>query len=493
MNRYVIAPDLVVEADGVARLGPEEPALGISWPQCTVGPDGADSLTWQVRTCDTDDDEVYVELVAGSLRATLRQSVVAGTWRLRASLHSTGPEPVTVSAVSLRLDPGQGLVRVWGAGAAGLVALASSDQPGRPWALVLRRGQLTDTAGRLVWLPDGTRLDPGQRLVLDLDGRRCLDWESVGDRLPSWLPVDAVTLPQPVELRLPDAAVSALDCEVVEDGWATLITGSGRAQVAVRGSFGEVGLELSFAPSVRTAAQSLARQLARLAREVPGAILQSDGTGPERRAQALERTARRLLVLQASRAQVREQDLVRGWLLDGVTHLLVTGGQPGASTIAALAGEVQRGDGQAEAVLLEAVPVLPDEPGLGLTLSRAWVALWGAGAEVDVVRAAMERLRPGSDPVSQVEHHLLTGSGHEQQVLGRWEGLLGGGLPGRLHPEPEPTETARLVAATALLPESGDRRAGPVLVAAEIASRRLLAAYPDDPDVLAWLLLAQRD
>ena len=495
MDGYRIASGLLVDGDGWARLGAGERAVGIAWPQYSVGPQGADAAQWQVRSCDIDDDEVHVELMTQRLRATVRHSVVGRIWRLRATLQNTGPVPLSVSQVSLDLAPGQGQAWVWGGGAEALVSLASSVEPGRPWALVLRRGQLTDTAGRLVWLASGQGLDPGQRLVLDLDGRRCPDWESVWDWLPSWLPGPAVSRPLPVELRLPDAAVSAPDCEVVEDGWVTLVNGVGQQRVSVRGAFGEVSLDVAFAPSLRSTVQTMSRQLARLAREVPGAIVQAEGTSPDRRAQAMDRTARRLLVLQASRDQVPEQDLVRGWLLDGVTHLLVTGGLPGPSTIAALAGEVQRGDGQAEAALADAMAVLAPLPGMGLALSRAWAALWGSGAEVASVRAALERVQrdAGSDPLSQIERYLLTGRGDEEWVLGCWEGLLGGGLPGRRDPELDPTELAQLVAATGLLPESGTRRGGAVLAAAQVATRRLLARYPQDPDVLAWLVLAQQD
>ena len=127
--------------------------------------------------------------------------------------------------------------------------------------------------------------------------------------------------------------------------------------------------------------------------------------------------------------------------------------------------------------------------------SASGAALWGSGAEVALVRAALERVQrdAGPDPLSQIERYLLTGRGDEEWVLGCWEGLLGGGLPGRRDPELDPTELAQLVAATGLLPESGTRRGGAVLAAAQVATRRLLARYPQDPDVLAWLVLAQQD
>ncbi len=499
MDAYVIERGLIVRDDGSACLGLGQPSLAVSWPRHAIGSSGSDQLDWRAVTTGADDTEVEIELEALDLRASLRHTVTGDRWRVRATLRNAGLAPVSVSGASVDVSAGLGQAWVWGGGAAAAVVLAAGPDASRPWALSLRRGELTDEGGELRWLSSGETLAPGQRVVLELDGVACPDWGAAAwNALPSWLPTTALREGEGLELALPDAAVQAPECEVTEDEAVTTVSGTGRRRVVVSGSFGRVSLDADFAPSLTAAVRATSRQLARLVREVPGAVLQADGTGPDDRARALDRAARRLLVLQAAREHGAEQDIVRGWLLEGVTHLVVTGGVVGASTVAALAGEVQRrGDVQAQTALLEAVAHLDAAPGMGLVLTRAWVALWGAGVDVAPVRTALEAVlaSPDDSDLARIERQLLQRDGTtEADLLGRWQGMLGAGLPGRGLPAVDPVGMARLVATSSLITDAGaSGAANDVVTAAETVALRLLAGHGDDPDVLSWLVLAQRD
>jgi hypothetical protein len=99
--------------------------------------------------------------------------------------------------------------------------------------------------------------------------------------LPAWLPPLAVRGGEPIDLALPDAGVVATGCTVGEGADGTEIHGEGLQQVSVHGAFGEVHLELAFAPALTEAVDAAARQVARLVREVPGAVYQVDDTGPD--------------------------------------------------------------------------------------------------------------------------------------------------------------------------------------------------------------------
>jgi hypothetical protein len=472
--------------DGSVRLGALGPTIEIVLPRHVVTVEGSDTLDWRSQTT-SDEDEVETTYVAGELRAVVRHDFADASWRVRASLTNESQEPVSISGTLVAVQTGDGQAWVWAGGAAGLVVLVAAD--GSLWAFSLRRGSLRSDAGEVVWLDAGTSLAPGRRVVLELTGRRCRSWDEVAAMLPSWLPPLAVRGDEPVDLALPDAGVVAADCSIIEGPEGTEIRGTGLQQVSVRGAFGEVNLELAFAPALTDAVTSAARQVARFVREVPGAVHQLDGTGPEQRARGLDRTARRLVVLQSARSH--EADVVRGWLLRGVADLLQSGGTPGPFTLAALAGEVQRReDPQALRTLLDAVPEVEAGPGAVLALTRVGAALWGLGHDPEPVRQALAWVlaQPGRTRLERIERTLVTG---QRDAVAELLAALGGGLPGAAMPVPECWEAAYAVALTSLITDEDPD--GPRLVhAAEIAARRLTARDPNDPDVLAWLLLGER-
>ena len=473
--------------DGSIRVGASGPTIGIVLPRHAIGADGSDALEWQSRTT-SGHDEVETEYVAGSLRAVVQHDVAAASWRMRASIANSSDEPLSVSQGLLAVDPGDGLAWVWAAGAAGLVVLVTHE--GGLWAFSLRRGSLTREAGEMVWLDAGTTLAPGRRVTLELVGRRCQGWDEVAPLLPAWLPPLAVRGGEPVDLALPDAGVVATGCSVIEGPEGTEIRGAGLQQVRVHGAFGEVSLELAFAPPLTEAVNAAARQVARLVREVPGAVHQMDGTGPDGRARGLDRTARRLIVLQSAHSDDAADD-VRGWLMTGVTDLLQTGGTAGPFTLAALAGEVQRRDDPlAFTTLLDAIPGADAEPGTVLALLRVWAVLWGLGQDPEPVRRALARVlsQPARTRLQAIERRLVT---RDRDAVTELLAVLGGGLPGSPMPEPEVWEAAYAVALASLVGEE-DPAAPRVVQAAEIVARRVTARDPQDADILAWLLLGER-
>ncbi len=473
--------------DGSVRIGASGPTIGIVLPRHAIGAEGSDALDWVSRTT-TDADEVETEYASGPLRAVVQHDGGDSSWRIRASLANSSDDPVSVSTALLAVRPGDGQAWVWAAGSAGLVVLVTRD--GDLWAFSLRRGTLTRQAGDVVWLEAGTSLAPGRRVTIELVGRRCTGWDEVGSMLPAWLPPLAVRGGEPIDLALPDAGVVAPGCTVGERSDGTEIHGEGLQRASVHGAFGEVHLDLAFAPALTEAVDAAARQLARLVREVPGAVHQLDDTGPEGRARGLDRTARRLVVLQSARSH-DAADIVRGWLLSGVTDLLGSGGTAGPFTLAALAGEAQRRDDpQALQALLDALPSAEAQPGTVLALTRVWAVLWGLGQDPEPVRQALAWVlaQPARTRLEAIERALVTGN---KDAAAELLAALGGGLPGASVPEPEVWEAAYEVALVSLIPDE-DPTAPRVVQAAEIAARRLTAQDPNDADVLAWLLLGER-
>jgi hypothetical protein len=473
--------------DGSVRVGAIGPTIEIVLPQHAIGAEGSDTLEWRSQTT-SDVDEVETRYVAQALRAMVRHDFADTSWRVRASLANESDEPVSISRVIVAVHPGDGQAWVWAAGTAGLVVLVARD--GGLWGFSLRRGSLREEAGDVVWLDAGTSLLPGRRVVFELVGRRCKDWDEISSMLPNWLPPLAVRGDEPVDLALPDAGVVAADCSIIEGPEGTEIRGTGLQQVAVHGAFGQVHLVLAFAPTLTDAVTAAARQVARLVREVPGAVHQTDGIGPQRRARGLDRTARRLIVLQSARSD-KAADVVRGWLVNGVTDLLHGGGTPGPFTLAALAGEVQRReDPLALRTLLDALPHVEAESGAVLALTRVGAVLWGLGHDPEPVRQALASVlsQPGHSRLERIERTLVTG---QRDAVAELLAALGGGLPGSAMPVPECWVAAYAVALTSLIADEDPD--GPRLVhAAEIAARRLTAGDPNDPDVLAWLLLGER-
>ena len=473
--------------DGSVRIGAAGPTIGIVLPRHAIGPEGSDSLQWGSRTT-TDPDEVETEYVSGPLRAVVQHDFLGTSWRVRASLANSSDDPISVSQVLLDVRPGDGQAWVWAAGSAGLVVLVTSD--GDLWALSLRRGSLTREGGEVVWLEAGTTLAPERRVSVELVGRRCRGWDEIASMLPAWLPSLAVRGGEPIDLALPDAGVVAAGCAVGEGAGGTEIHGEGLQRASVHGAFGEVHLDLAFAPALSDAVDATARQIARLVREVPGAVYQLDDTGPDELARGLDRTARRLILLQSARS-LEAADVVRGWLLTGVTDLLQTGGTAGPFTLAALAGEAQRQDDPlAVQTLLAAIPNAEAEPGTVLALTRVWAVLWGLGQDPEPVRQALAWVlaQPARTRLEAIERRLVTGNPDAAMEL---LAVLGGGLPGAPMPVPEVWEAAYAVALTSLVADEDP--SGPRLVqAAELAARRLTARDPNDPDVLSWLLLGER-
>ncbi len=473
--------------DGSVRIGASGPTIGVVLPRHAIGGEGSDTLEWQSRTT-SDADEVETEYVAGPLRAVVKHDFAESSWRMRASLANSSDDPISVSQVLLALDPGNGLAWMWAAGASALVVLVTRDRD--LWAFSLRRGSLSREADDVVWLDAGTSLAPGRRVTLELVGRRCQSWDQVASMLPAWLPSLAVRGGEPVDLALPDAGVVAAGCSIIEGPEGTEIRGAGLQQVSVRGAFGEVSLELAFAPTLAGAVDGAARQVARLVREVPGAVHQLDNTGPDERARGLDRTARRLVLLQSARSD-EAADIVRGWLLTGVTDLLQTGGTPGPFTLAALAGEAQRRDDPlAIETLLDALPNAEAEPGTVLALTRVGAVLWGLGQDAEPVRQALAWVlaQPAGTRLEAIERALVTG---DKDAAHELLAALGGGLPGAPMPAPAAWEAAYAVALASLVGDE-DPAAPRVVQAAEIVARRLTARDSSDADVLAWLLLGER-
>ena len=481
MDDDTVVPGLA--EDGSVRIGADGPGLRVVLPRHAVGAEGSDALDWTSRTV-VDDDEIAIDSTYGSLRAAVRHEVSTSTWRVRVSLANGTGDEVSFSHARLAVDPGTGQAWVWAAGVTGLVVLESE---GELWALSLRQGRLVREADETSWLPDGTTVPAGRRVILELAGRRCADWDEVASLLPSWLPGLTVRGDEPVDLKLPDAGVVAAECSVLEGPGSTEIRGDGLRRVLVHGAFGEVALECAFAPSLADAVAQGARQLARMVREVPGAVHQLDDTGPSTRARGLERTARRLILLQSAHSH-DAADAVRGWLLEGVSDLLHSGGTPGPFAVAALAGEVQRRDDpQALRTLLDALPEVDVEPGIVLALTRVWAVLWGLGHDPEPVRQALAWVlsRPGSTRLEAIEQAVVGGrpDGPVQLLA-----ALGGGLPGAAVPAREPWQDAYAVALVSLVGDDAPDRFR-LVQAAEVAARRVTAGHPDDPDVLAWLLL----
>ena len=473
--------------DGSVRCGSSGPAIGIVLPRHSIGAEGSDVLEWHARTT-TGADEVETEYVAGALRAVLQHDASETSWRVRASLDNSSDEPISVSQVRLDIRPGDGLAWVWGAGAAGLVVLVTRD--GGLWGFSLRRGTLRRECEDVVWLDAGTTLAPGRRTTFELVGRRCHGWDEVASMLPAWLPPLAVRGGEPVDLALPDAGVVAAGCSILEAPDGTEIRGAGVQQVNVHGVFGEVDLELAFAPTLADAVDRAGRQVARLVREVPGAVHQLDGTGPDERARGLDRTARRLVLLQSAHSQ-EAADVVRGWLLTGMTDLLQAGGTPGPFSLAALAGEIQRRDDpQALQALMDAVPTAEAEPGMVLALTRVWAVVWGLGQDPEPVRQALAWVssQPARTRLEALEHALVAG---DRAAAPELLAVLGAGLPGAPVPLSEAWQQAYAVALASLVTDE-DQSAPRLVQAAEMVARRLTARDPHDPDVLAWLLLGER-
>ncbi|HET7723047.1 MAG TPA: hypothetical protein VFK68_00285 [Propionibacteriaceae bacterium] len=468
---------------GRAPLGAQPPWVDLLLPRHAVGATGSDILQWESRTT-YDEDEVETEYVSGTLRAVVQHTASADAWRLRGSIANTGPDPVSLSRADLAVDPSAGTAWVWAAGSAGLLAV--DDDSAGLWALALRRGMLTADGGDTVWLEAGTTLDPGRRVTVELTGGRYQGWEEVASLLPAWLPRLAVRGGEPVDLALPDAGVVASGCTLDEGPEGTEIRGSGVQQVSVRGAFGEVTLELAFAPTLAEAVDASSR---RIAGEV-GEQGELAGVRPEETAADLERASRRLLVLQAARSH-DAADVVASALVVEAAQLVHRGESPGTFTVVALAGEVQRRDDrEALAALLLAMPLVIPEPGMALALTRVWAALWGLGQDPEPVRDALVRIavQPTVMRVHGVESGLMTG---DRDAPRRLLGILGGGLPGRAAPTAEPWESGYAVALASLVAD--DDPLGPAVVqAAELLARRLTAAHPEDADVLAWLLLGER-
>ncbi|HSN12377.1 MAG TPA: hypothetical protein VLS51_09740, partial [Propionibacteriaceae bacterium] len=393
----------------------------------------------------------------------------------------TGTDSVSLSRGRLVLAPRAAWAWVWAAGSAGLVAV-DDDQRGL-WALGLRRGSLSRDGDDTVWLESGTTLEPGRRVTVELVGGAFGGWDGVSSLLPAWLPPLAVRGGEPVDLALPDAGVVAPECAVDEGPEGTEIRGAGRRTVAVRGAFGEVTLELSFARPLAEAVQAAATRLG--LEEPKPSTAASDG-----RAAILDRTARRLVVLQAAHSH-EAADTVALSLVPAAVELVREEAATGPFTLVALLGEVQRRDDQdALETLLDALPFVQAEAGMALALTRVWAALWGLGRDPEPVREALARVStPGEGTRLQgVERELITG---DRDAARRLLSALGGGLPGSPSPPRHPWETAYAVALASLVAD--DDPGGPSVVqAAEVVARRLTAAHQEDADVLAWLLLGER-
>lgn len=481
MDSVVSVPGLTV--DGSVRIGADGPGIIVVLPRHALGAEGSDALDWTSRTI-VDDDEIAIDSTCGSIRAAIRHEVGTSTWRVRVSLANGTDDEVSFSRAHLAVDPGDGQAWVWAAGVSGLLVLETA---GELWALSLRQGRLVRELDEICWLPVGSTVPAGRRVILELSGRRCAGWEDVASMLPSWLPALTVRGDEPVDLKLPDAGVVAAECSVLEGSESTEIRGDGLRRVLIHGAFGEVTLDCAFAPSLTDAVADGARQLARMVREMPGAVHQMDDTGPTTRARGLERTARRLILLQSAHSH-DAADLVRGWLMEGVADLLQSGGTPGPFAVAALAGEVQRRDDpQALRLLLDALPEVDTEPGIVLALTRVWAVLWGLGHDPEPVRQALAWVlsRPGTTRLEAVEHAVVSGrpDGPVQLLA-----ALGGGLPGGAVPAREPWQDAYAVALVSLVGDDAPDRLR-LVQAAEVAARIVTAANPGDPDVLAWLLL----
>lgn len=472
-------------ADGSVRIGADGPGIVVVLPRHAVGSEGSDALDWTSRTI-VDEDEIAIDSTSGSLRAAVRHEISTSTWRVRVSLANGTGDDVSFSRAHLVVDPGDGQAWVWAAGVSGLLVL---EVAGELWALSLRQGRVVRELDEICWLPDGTTVPAGRRVILEMSGRRCVDWEDVASLLPNWLPPLTVRGDEPVDLKLPDAGVVAAECSVFEGPESTEIRGDGLRRVLIHGAFGEVSLDCAFSPSLADAVAHGARQLARMVREVPGAVHQMDDTGPTTRARGLERTARRLILLQSAHSH-DAADLVRAWLLEGVSDLLHSGGTPGPFAVAALAGEVQRRDDpQALHTLLAALPEVDTEPGIVLALTRVWAVLWGLGHDPEPVRQALAWVlsRPGGTRLEAIEHAVAGGrpDGPVQLLA-----ALGGGLPGGPFPARDAWQDAYAVALVSLVGDDAPDRLR-LVQAAEVAARTVTAANPGDPDVLAWLLLGE--
>ena len=119
----------------------------------------------------------------GSLRAAVRHGEYVDV-AVRVSLANGTGDEVSFSHARLAVDAGTGQAWVWAAGVSGLVVLESE---GELWALSLRQGRLVREADETSWLPDGTTVPAGRRVILELAGRRCADWDE-SPPASCWLP-----------------------------------------------------------------------------------------------------------------------------------------------------------------------------------------------------------------------------------------------------------------------------------------------------------------
>ncbi len=139
---------------------------------------------------------------------------------------------------------------------------------------------------------------------------------------------------------------------------------------------------------------------------------------------------------------------------------------------------------------MDAVPTAEAEPGMVLALTRVWAVMWGLGQDPEPVRQALAWVssQPSRTRLEAVEHALVAG---DRAAVPELLAVLGAGLPGGPVPLTEVWQQAYAVALASLVPDQ-DQAAPRLVQAAEIVARRLTARDPDDPDVLAWLLLGER-
>ncbi len=481
MDGYERAGGITIGVDGSCAFGDAGLQLVPMLPAVAITERGAQVLDWVRTHVDVDPDTIEVEFHAGALRAIIRHGFDQERWRLRIVIRNLGADDASLTAGLLGLVGGHAWV--WAAGNAGLVALATDEELGSPWAWRLTRGSLERLGDEVRWLAPGIVVGVADRYVFEMDGGRQASWAECEGLLPAWLPsLTADPLERVVTVNLPDAVVSAPDCDVTTSDGVTTIAGTRRALAEVHGAFGRVDLDLDFPPSWEVVVDRLtdahaSRLLSKTHVEAPRA-----GHHP------LEELGAWML-LWASNGTETPPDVV-DLFLDEVEETL-DAASIGTLAMAALVVLADREPGRAVPLLDQAVGRVRPAVGMTVALSRAWASAWARGADIAPIESALRMIvaMAPAGGLASLEAAVLT-PGREDEAVQALTAMVGGGLPGAQLPRRSDVELAQAVAIGSLIPFESET-VKLLKRALDDVSARLRSST--DPQVVALLALARTD